>query len=54
MARELSFEQAMCISDSHCDPSIETAQIAARIEQGVVTLNLPKAERVKPRKISVS
>jgi len=35
------------------DPSIETAKIAAKIEQGVVTLSLPKAEKVKPRKIKV-
>ena len=36
------------------DPSIDANRIAARIEQGVVTLTLPKAEHVKPRKISVS
>src|SRR5438105_7818598 len=36
------------------DPSINTARIAAKIEQGVVTLTLPKAEQVKPRKIAVS
>jgi len=36
------------------DPSIETAKIAAKIEQGILTLTLPKAEQVKPRRISVS
>src|SRR6476660_5371049 len=36
------------------DPSIDTGKISARIEQGVVTLTLPKAEQVKPRKIQVS
>lgn len=36
------------------DPSIDSGKISARIEQGVVTLTLPKAERVKPRKIAVS
>jgi len=36
------------------DPAIDTAQIAARIDQGLVTLTLPKAERIKPRKISVT
>ena len=36
------------------DPSIDAAKIAATIEQGLVTLTLPKAEQVKPRKITVS
>jgi HSP20 family molecular chaperone IbpA len=29
-------------------------KISAKIEQGVVTLTLPKAEQVKPRKIAVA
>ncbi len=36
------------------DPSIDMAKISAKIDQGVVTLMLPKAEQVKPRKITVS
>ena len=36
------------------DPSIDADKINAKIDQGVVTLTLPKAERVKPRKIKVS
>jgi len=36
------------------DPSIDTAKVSARIEQGILTLTLPKAEQVKPRKITVS
>ncbi len=36
------------------DPSIDTAKIAAKIEQGIATLTLPKAEQVKPRKVAVS
>ena len=35
------------------DPSIDTARIGARIEQGLVSLILPKAEQVKPRRIEV-
>jgi len=36
------------------DPSIDAGKVSARIEKGVVTLTLPKAEQVKPRKITVS
>src|SRR5437762_12108129 len=35
------------------DPSIDTSKISANIEQGILTLRLPKAEQVKPRKIAV-
>jgi HSP20 family protein len=35
------------------DPAIDTTKISARTDQGVLTLALPKSERVKPRKISV-
>ena len=36
------------------DPSIDAANITAKIDQGVLTLHLPKAESVKPRKIAVT
>jgi len=36
------------------DPSIDSGKIVARINQGVLTLALPKAEEGKPRKIAVS
>jgi len=36
------------------DPAIDTSRISAKMEQGVLTLALPKSERVKPRKITVS
>jgi len=36
------------------DPSIDSGKISARVSQGVVTLTLPKAEQVKPRKIAVA
>ena len=35
------------------DPAIDTAKISAKVEQGLLTLTLPKSERVKPRKIKV-
>lgn len=35
------------------DPSIDATKISARIDQGLLTVHLPKAEAVKPRKISV-
>jgi HSP20 family protein len=35
------------------DPSIDTSRISARIENGLLTVNLPKAEKVKPRRIEV-
>ncbi len=36
------------------DPAIDSEKISARVDQGVLTLTLPKSERVKPRKISVT
>lgn len=36
------------------DPSIDADRISGKIDQGLVTLSLPKAEHVKPRKIAVS
>jgi len=36
------------------DPSIDANKISAKIDQAVVSLTLPKAEHVKPRKITVS
>jgi HSP20 family protein len=36
------------------DPSIDADKISAKIDQGLMTLTLPKAEHVKPRKITVS
>jgi HSP20 family protein len=36
------------------DPSIDADKISAKIDQGLATLILPKAEHVKPRKITVA
>ena len=36
------------------DPAIDAARITAKIEQGILRMDLPKAERVKPRKITVA
>jgi HSP20 family protein len=35
------------------DPAIDTARIAARMNQGILFLTLPKSEAVKPRRITV-
>jgi HSP20 family protein len=36
------------------DPSIDAKRISAKMEQGILTVTLPKAEHVKPRKIAVA
>ena len=36
------------------DPAIDGSKISARMEQGVLELLLPKAEKLKPRKIAIS
>jgi HSP20 family protein len=36
------------------DPAIDTARIAAKMDQGVLSLTLPKSEKVKPHKIAVN
>jgi HSP20 family protein len=36
------------------DPAIDTARIEGKVDQGVLTIQLPKSERVKPRKVTVS
>jgi HSP20 family protein len=35
------------------DPAIDTNKIAARMEQGVLTLTLPKTERAKPFRVAI-
>jgi len=35
------------------DPAIDAARISARMEQGILTLTLPKLEKAKPRRITV-
>jgi len=36
------------------DPAIDTGNINAKMENGILVVNLPKTERVKPRKITVA
>lgn len=36
------------------DPAIDTSRVTANMEQGVLRLQLPKAEQVKPRRIQVT
>ena len=36
------------------DPAIDATRIEAKLDQGVLTLTLPKSERLKPRKIAVT
>jgi len=36
------------------EPVIDLTRISAQIEQGVLTVHLPKAQKMKPRKISVT
>jgi HSP20 family protein len=36
------------------DPTISTGKTSAHLEQGLLTVQLPKAERAHPRKIAVS
>ena len=48
-SRELDYRRVFDL-----DPSIDTGKITAKIDNGVLTLTLPKAESVKPRKISVT
>lgn len=47
-SRETDFRRAF-----ELDPSIDTSRITARMENGLLYLELPKAEKVKPRKITV-
>jgi HSP20 family protein len=35
-------------------PSIDVSKVSARMQQGLLTLTLPKAEQVKPRRIAVA
>lgn len=35
------------------DPAIDASKVSAKMNQGILTLTLPKSERVKPRNIKV-
>lgn len=49
--REIRPHDFRCVYE--LDPSIDTTKVSAKIDDGVLTVTLPKAETVKPRKISV-
>jgi len=36
------------------DPTINTSKTSARLEQGLLTVHLPKAEEVQPRRIQIA
>ena len=36
------------------DPAIDSSKISAKMDQGVLTLTLPKSARVQPRRITVT
>ena len=46
--RQLSYRRVY-----ELDPSIDANKISARIDQGILTVNLPKAENLKPRRITL-
>ncbi|HEX6566037.1 MAG TPA: Hsp20/alpha crystallin family protein [Chthoniobacterales bacterium] len=46
--RQLSYRRVY-----ELDPSIDADKISARIEQGILTVSLPKAENLKPRSITI-
>jgi HSP20 family protein len=46
--RQLSYRRVY-----ELDPSIDADRISARIDQGILTVNLPKAEKLKPRRITL-
>lgn len=48
-SRSVDFRRAF-----ELDPSIKGSDVAARMEQGVLTVELPKTEEVKPRRIKIA
>jgi HSP20 family protein len=49
--REIRSHDFRCVYE--LAPSIDSTKITANIDQGILTVTLPKAETVKPRKIAV-
>ena len=47
-SRDLSYRRIF-----ELDPAIDTTKVSAKMDQGILTLSLPKSEEVKPRKIAV-
>ena len=50
------FRESSCASFRRVfelDPAIDAGKISAKVEQGILTLTLPKSEQVRPRRITV-
>ena len=57
MTGEVVFQESNMLDHKRVfelDPAIDTARISAKMDQGMLTLTLPKAEHVKPRKIRIT
>jgi HSP20 family protein len=48
-SREASFRRSF-----ELDPAIDTTKVSATLENGLLSVNLPKSDQVKPRKITIT
>ena len=52
--RSISLESEVAHCELFLSRKVDGKKINAKVEQGILTLTLPKAEHVKPKKIVVS